>query len=144
LDQLPEKLIEENISRWQNMSLLQEWLDDVEWIRTFLRDRPLFMRAEAVDFFGLDGVANLTVAADSERGAVQVSTITITPETPGTDESGRWSGLYFKGVPLEIRAVPHPGYQFLRWEGADEADADLTMVLTQDLSLRAVFIPSAQ
>jgi hypothetical protein len=144
LDQLPEELIEENMNRWQNMSSLQEWLDEVERIQTFLRERPLYLRAEAVDFFNLNGIANLTVEAGNERGTVQVSTITITPETPGTDENGRWSGIYFKGVALEIRAVPLPGYQFLRWEGMDWADEELTLILSQDLALRAVFIPSAQ
>ncbi len=144
LDQLPEELIEENINRWQNMSSLQEWLDIVEQIQVFLRDRPLFMRAEVVDFFDLNGIASLTVEADSEQGSVQINTITITPETPGMDESGRWSGVYFQGNPLEIRAIPYPGYQFLRWEGVDRADPNLSLRLTKDLSLRAVFIASTQ
>jgi len=143
--ELPEMLIEENIKRWRNTSSLQDWMADVDRIRTFLRERPQYMRAEAVEFFNLEGTATLTLETDSTRGTIQVNTITITPETPGIDENGRWSGIYFKGVPLQISAIPHPGHQFIGWEGEgiNLNEADLTLTLSDDVTLRAIFVPSS-
>ncbi len=141
LDELPENVIQEHIKRWQNHPDLDSWMADVEVIRTYLNERPQYMRGHIVDYFGLDGSTTLTLLTDSSRGFIRVNTVTISPDTPGVEDADQWSGVYFKGVPLTVSAIPKPGYRFIGWEGIEQADAEITLTLDGDLTLKANFIP---
>jgi hypothetical protein len=53
-----------------------------------------------------------------------------------------WSGVYFNNVPIQIEAVPDPGYQFVMWGGIEnETSEKLTATTTQTTELVAVFEP---
>jgi uncharacterized repeat protein (TIGR02543 family) len=48
--------------------------------------------------------------------------------------------VYFKGVPVEITAIPKAGYKFVGWEGSEQSSrATLTLNLSGDVELKAVF-----
>ncbi len=46
----------------------------------------------------------------------------------------------YKTVPMELKAVPRPGYKFVRWEGSVETDSkSISIIPKQDLYLTPVF-----
>ena len=99
--------------------------------------------SDSISLINLDlpGTATLTVQTDSEMGYIQVNSIAITADTPGVADPGNWSGIYFKGVPILVTAVPKPGYRFSGWEGLDHEQAEITLELVENLTLKAQFTP---
>lgn len=138
---LPE--MEEHIQRWgEPGGSVENWQANVDVIRQFARLRPDIQRQQLVDYFGLAGTAQLTVNSDPAQGYVRVNTIEITKHTPGVADPANWSGIYFKGVPVTLTAVPLEGYNFSHWEGLPEGEVtepEMELDLDGDLALTAVF-----
>ena len=110
--------IEEHIRRWRSLGdSVSAWEENVNVLREFAINRPDYMRQHFIEHFGLPGTATLTVQTDSNMGYIQVNSIAITPDTPGVVDPGNWSGIYFQGVPIQVTAIPNPGYKFSGWEG---------------------------
>ncbi len=81
------------------------WLDEVEELREFARQRPDVLRGYAGDHYGLEE-AVLTVDVPV-GGRVRVNSI----------EVGRspWTGLYFQHLPVNVVALPDDGFLFAGW-----------------------------
>jgi hypothetical protein len=109
------------------------WHDNVSRIRTFFSDRPEQMKRFIRSQFDLPAHHRLYIRiSDTNEGYVKVNSLDI-------DESD-WSGDYFQNVPIKVSAVPKDGYIFLYWElGSDANDAELTINMNSQLSLRPVF-----
>ena len=131
--------MEEHTQRWFWPTTVAAWNREAESAREFARNRPDAFREHAVDFFSLDGTANLSVSVnDPEGGQVEVGHLTL----EGSENP--WTGIYFQGVPLPIRAVPAPGYSFAGWEGIPEKSAAATEItFSGDVSLVANFEKNA-
>ena len=57
-----------------------------------------------------------------------------------TIDTSSFTGLYLKGIPVLVEAIPNPGYRFSHWlENANE-NARLTISLLSDTLLTAVFV----
>jgi hypothetical protein len=95
-------------SRW---SVSSNWAANVESLRDFARRRPDFVRQHMVESFDLAGTATLTFEPPASGGYVAVNGFLL--------EDLPWQGVYFQGVPIQIVAVPAPGYRFAGWEDAD-------------------------
>ncbi|NDB80796.1 hypothetical protein EB155_13130, partial [archaeon] len=54
------------------------------------------------------------------------------------------SGSYTDGTVLNIQANPNEGYVFLGWEGFDSTNPSITINVSQNYSLNAVFIPEEE
>ena len=114
-------------------------------IKTFASQRPTYMRQFLLSSFGLTGTQNLTVTRNANWGNVQVNSIVINSRTPGltTPETPYpWTGQYYRGVPVTVRALPRLGHRFSHWvgpAGIDSFSDTLTLSLTSDVSLTAVF-----
>lgn len=109
-------------------------------MRMFAQKRPESVRQQIVDQFGLNGTAVLTVNINEEKGYVKINSLEITPNLLGVENPALWSGIYFKGVPLTITAIPKSGYRFSGWEGIDHEKSKIIMELFEDLDLTANFI----
>ena len=132
--------MEEHIRRWRTMDdSIDVWAENVENLRKFARIRPDIVRQQIIERFGLPGTATLTLQTDPEKGYLQINSIPITADTPGVVDPGKWSGVYFKDVPVQITAVPYPGYQFTGWEGTDQDQASIALNLDKDMTLRSNF-----
>ncbi len=95
-------------------------------------------------FDELSGVMEVTLLTDATMGKIVINSITITSDTPGVTDPNYWQGNYFQGIPINIQAIPNPGYRFVNWEGSIELDSDLqsiTIHTNQDFSLKANFEP---
>ncbi len=134
--------IEEHIRRWRSLGdSVGAWEENVNVLREFAANRPDYMRQHFIEHFGLQGTATLTVQSDSNMGYIQVNSIAINPETPGVVDPGNWSGIYFKGIPIQVTAIPKPGYRFSGWESLDNEQTDITLNLVKNVTLKALFIP---
>lgn len=107
-----------------------EW--SVGWRRDFVRQRPAHLRAEMVDLFQLPGMANLEVDV-AGSGRVEINDL--------EPSAFPWSGIYFQTVPVQVRAVPSPGYRFVGWSENASNTAELILNLEEDRSLTAHFEP---
>ncbi len=117
------------IQRW-NPSL-SNWESRKESVRNFLRDRPQAVRNQIKNYFSLAGqyTINLNV---SGMGYLIVNTITT--------KTFPWEGIYMKGIPIQLKAIPAPGYKFSGWDLPilpDTSSVEFTPV--SDISIMAFF-----
>ena len=89
--------------------------------------------------FNIDDTVTVTVNNETEAGYVRVNTLAIQSDLPGNASSDRWSGIYFKGIPITIEAVAKDGYEFSHWENREENTDELTINPDGNLDFEAVF-----
>jgi hypothetical protein len=111
---------------------LGRWDREIDWIDQWLAERPTHARQHLIDDFRLAGTWTLQLEADPPGAG--------TFELAAVDVDGPFTGVYFRGVPVTITAVPASGFQFVGWSGAD-VGADPTVALEPDgpVSLVAQF-----
>ncbi len=110
---------------------------NVEKLRSFANERPANMRQHVVGAFSeVTGTADVTLQANpSNGGTIEFSTLSLTPANLP------WSGEYFRGVEIPVKAIPAPGYVFDGWSlGTLGGNATGTVMLSGDLVLVANFI----
>lgn len=56
-----------------------------------------------------------------------------------SDQVYPWTGTYFENVPVTLTAIAKPGYKFVRWKEINSTSATVTVNLTNDLTLTAMF-----
>jgi hypothetical protein len=135
--------IPEYIRRWNIMgNSLEFWEDNVDAMRDFAQRRPEQLRQYIQDNYDLTGTAQLTVKTDSQRGYIHINSFDITSDTPGVVDPSHWSGIYFKGIPIKLTAIPLPGYKFIGWEEIGSSDPEITLELDKNLLVTAVFSES--
>lgn len=125
--------VEKHILRWNlHGRKVENWLNEIEKMKRFALDRPGYVIQHIIECFNLKGTANIKINADS-GGIVRINSLTLKSlDVP-------WEGLYFKGIPITIEAIPEPGYVFAGWEGIDELHQTVTINLTSDLNIKALF-----
>ncbi len=138
---LPE--MEEQIQRWGHPGgSVEGWQANVEDMREFARLRPEIQRQQLVDYFDLEGTAELTVKVGAGEGHIQINSIEIREGATGVADAASWTGIYFKGVPIRVTAIPAEGYRFSHWEGLGggvETDESVEITMRGDLEQTAVF-----
>ena len=118
----------EHIHRWKNPENMNAWNHEINRMRHFVNTRPDRQRNHILDYFGLEESVPVTVhVSDPEEGFIKVNSIDIVSETPGISENPYpWTGVYFQGVPIAIKAVGLDGYEFSHWEGTDQKTETIT------------------
>lgn len=116
--------------RWPNT--LNNWEEDTEEVRTFLRDRASYYYTHLQTYFE-KGPALLNLSSfPSNAGSFRVNTLTI-------DES-QWSGKYLQNVPVTITAVPKIGYKFKKWNiDSLGSSASITTTLAETMNIEAIY-----
>lgn len=139
-----EREMPAHLARWAGtgnvIPSLSTWRRNIETIRTFVRERPNYVREHLVQHFGLPGTVEVQVSIDPpEAGRVKLNSLLI------SGSGGRWNGIYFEEVPIQVDALPAPGYRFAGWEGTTESGLDpmprTTVALRRPLDIRARFEP---
>jgi hypothetical protein len=132
--------IEEHIQRWGIPESLNTWSKNVDTLRKFALLRPTYQRQHIREYFNLPGTATVKLQVNSLQGTIRINTINIQKGTVGVADPSTWSGVYFQGIPVEITAVPAPGFRFAGWKETGGKEAKLTIVLTEDITLTAEFV----
>ncbi len=113
------------------------WEENVEKMAAFWQNRPQYCFQHAVETF-----------PDQTTGTTQV-TLAVHPPGAGTLRWSTlqldslhlpWTGTYFKGVPIPVRAIAQPGWHFVRWsELAWGTEDSIHVLLPPDAHIVAEF-----
>ncbi|MFQ5650421.1 MAG: choice-of-anchor D domain-containing protein [bacterium] len=110
-----------------------EWRNGLAEVRNFITTREEIQWQHVQAFFRAGDIVELTVNL-SEPGAGQVRVNTVAhSDLP-------WSGRYFKNIPVELEALPAPGFEFSRWSGASSSSqSSIKLNLSRDKNITAHF-----
>ena len=109
---------------------------DINRMKAFANARPKNMRKHLRKNLDIgDDVVLKLNTNDSKAGYIELNSLTL--------KKFEWSGIYFKNVPVKLRAVARPGYKFVRWEFSGGLPANTTagieVTLDSDATINAVF-----
>ncbi|MFH2142941.1 MAG: CotH kinase family protein [Bacteroidota bacterium] len=122
--------IDNETARWS--SNYAYWASNVNIIRTFFITRPNDVRNQILSYFVLPAkqVVALNVVGN---GYLHLNTIDI--------KTFPWQGIYFENNPVDLEAIPYPGYVFYGWDDISVPDTSFfTLNLTDTLFLTAYFV----
>lgn len=115
-------------TRW-NLSI-DNWVKNINIIRLFAENRTSFARSHLVSQLNLGTQTEISVEiASPGTGKVKVNSI--------IPYSFPFSGVYFKDLPIQLTALPSPGYRFKRWEMGSLMSNDVSM--TYNMAAPATF-----
>ena len=121
-----------HIDKWGGS--ISQWYQNVNAIIQFgnLRYDNVFNHLSS--YFGLSESSTITVSSSPAEGGNLYTSNQKIPENP-------WEATYFNGVPIEITAVPNPGYIFSHWAGPGIVyEPTLTLTLSSNINFTAVFV----
>ena len=120
-----------------SFATMEEWDANLEVMRAFARVRSGHVWNHVQARFSLEGRSLLSLQVEPEgAGTLFVNTVSIT--------DSRSSGYYFNRVPLELVAVPAPGFEFDSWSDSVSDAPRATLLIRGDHQLVARFTPSTQ
>jgi hypothetical protein len=130
----------EHLKRWNLMgNSLEQWDKNVQEMIEFAHYRPMFQIQHINEFFSLNGTAEINLIADSQKGYIRINSLELKEGEPGIEDPSNWKGMYFKGVPINVTAIPYTGYEFLGWTELENNDESIIITLEDNLTLTAVF-----
>ncbi|MFN2137540.1 MAG: CotH kinase family protein [Candidatus Promineifilaceae bacterium] len=119
-----------HIARWGNPVSMGSWEARIDDLRQFAEQRPAAMMGQLDAYLGAPGSAELVVNVEGE-GDVFVAGV----QAPGSG----YSGSYFVGIPMALRAEAHEGWIFDRWQETGTRQAETWLKLAGKTSRTAVF-----
>ena len=123
--------------RWpQSISFGDSWQELVDIMRNFAIDRPANTRIHFYSKFGISGSSSLVITRNNpEWGRIFTNTVEI-------KNSGS-TNIFYKDIPIHIKALPMPGYRFVQWQGiSNSTSPEIFVVLNSNSTLTAVFEPA--
>lgn len=148
-----EAAMPEQSNRWRIINLKSTyegeltWYDNIETVKSFANDRPSCVRQHILNKFkddGVTGTSEIRLITNTTEGYVRINSIDIKSSTPGVTDPSNWSGIYFKGVPVTLKAVAEKGYKFDHWEGVEgviPTSESITFNPEENINIKAVFRP---
>lgn len=120
-----------HIDRWGGD--YNNWLNTINDRKNYAIYRPFYARNHIQEQFSLEGQLDISINVSSAaEGKVKLNSITPT--------NYPFSGIYFKGVPIRMTAVPKPGYKFVRWEGSiNSTDVTIDYDMASAGTFKAIF-----
>ena len=131
-----EPEIDRHIERWDAFDR-QNWEREINIMKNFSVQRLGYLTQYFRQTLNLNDQIAITINNEfTDYGSVKINTI-IPGEYP-------WTGNYFKGIPVKLKAIPKPGYKFVEWSGDVSYEAS-TIILTPEqlVSITAVFASGA-
>jgi hypothetical protein len=125
-----------HFSRWGGD--LENWNRNLQGQALYAVERPPHLRQFIMDKFDISGTAEVELNIDQPgAGTIKLNTLDIA--------AFPWSGTYFQGVPIQVTALPNPGYRFEGWSGTVSPNLASTAIdLEGDISLTARFVADNQ
>ena len=122
----------EHTSRW-NLNLAS-WYNNVNALRNFIFYRNAFMWSHIQSYFNLAGTYQLFLDMDGGSGSIIINSIKA--------YNFPWQGQYFDQIPIQIQAVPAPGFQFVGWAELSTTSNSITLTSAINTTLTAIFEPA--
>lgn len=130
---------DKQIARWGLSN--STWTNAIDYLKYYVSNRPKNCRENLntyvlnryfADSLIPDSLYAITVDVQP-AGAGKIKINTIKPE------SYPWNGIYFNSVPIQVTAIPNPGYQFSHWS-EDTISLDwFKHLLLEDATFTAFF-----
>jgi len=123
--------------RWpQSISFGNSWQELIDIMRNFAVDRPVNARGHFYSKFGISGSSSLIISRNNPVwGKVFTNTVEI--------KNNGSTNVFFKDIPIRIKALPMPGYRFVQWQGISSSTSpEIFVVLNSNSTLTAVFEPA--
>ena len=120
-----------HIGRWNSPPSIQAWQGNINFIKTFLENRPAHYRQHLTELFGKQDSALVSIQI-AGQGKVLVS---------GVAFSDDMAGHFFKNAGIRLQAVPAPGFRFVEWQGLNGTHETTVFTPLGDTSFTAVFAP---
>ena len=140
----PEVL--EQSARWAEPIDIEDWNYFLNFQTNFANARPSIQRDHIRLQFGIASNLNATLnVSNPNNGYIKMNTIDVTEGTPGiANNPYPWTGIYFNGIPIKLKAVAKPGFVFSYWSGASTStNPEITITPTANFSVTANFIPDS-
>jgi hypothetical protein len=129
-----ESEIPRHYERWQlaveEPRTLDNWHEDLDQMREFALQRPLYMWQHLAAYFDLADPVTITLEMNAAAGQVRLNSLLIS--------STEWNGLYFPGLPITLVAEAKPGYKFSHW-GDNTSNTAASLVV--DPAAQTRFVP---
>jgi len=130
-----EPEIGRHIDKWGNKDYgipsMEEWQSNCEILYDFAIRRPGFARRNMMEFYGLEDT--VSVGMRSVGGTIYLDDLAYCRDS--------LTGMFFTGIPLELKAVPDPGYEFVQWLHEPDSPQSLSFTPVSDTDIEAVFNP---
>ncbi|GIV33510.1 MAG: hypothetical protein KatS3mg031_1045 [Chitinophagales bacterium] len=135
IDSIQQVIAQEKERDYQRWRLLVNFVEpgsQIKMLKEFAEKRPDVIRQDIIQRFVLPGLAVLTLEVEGP-GKIQVNTI--------RPDNYPWQGIYFQGVPVELRAVPESGRKFTGWSlsGYKNQHSIQLMLPSEGLRVKANF-----
>ncbi len=131
LKALLEPEMPRHIGRWASPSSMALWHGNVNFIKTFLQNRPPYLRQHITQAFGKPDSALVTLHIQGQ-GKVQFSGVLIEEDM---------AGYFFKNAGISLLAIPAPGHRFVAWQGLNSTSETTAVSPLSDTAFAAVFEP---
>ncbi|HMI07191.1 MAG TPA: T9SS type A sorting domain-containing protein, partial [Flavobacterium sp.] len=136
----------EVFARWEAPLDDDDWNYFIDVEKDFANQRPACQRNHIRSKFGIASNINATLDVDDvTHGYIKMNTIDIKQGTPGITAANPypWTGIYFSGIPVTVKAIANPGFVFSNWTGSvTSTDAEITTTQTAAFNLTAHFVPA--
>lgn len=142
-----ESEIVEHGQRWGSFSSLAEWQSHIDVMMEFSNQRTVHQRNHIMEQFSINSTVEVKLlVSDVSHGYIKINTIEIHPDTPGVVEFPYpWTGVYFRGIPITVKAIANPGFVFSHWSGASVSpETETTVTPNNSIQLKANFIPAPE
>ena len=125
--------MEQHIARWNSPVSRAAWLQHMNNLEEFARNRNRHLTAHMMSYFSLPDTSMLTLQCGA-GGKIAVAGALV-------QDSGVASYNLFNDLPVHLQALPEPGYSFIGWNRTDP-ESRLDLFLSADTLLAAFFEPS--
>ena len=107
--------------------------ENLDKLTTFAQQRPAYMRDHVRNYFNCGNDGAFTIDA-ADGGSVQLNTLSLqSADMPFT-------GIYFQGNEIHLRAIPDSGYKFDGWSGSVTSNENpITVSVTSSTNLQPSF-----
>lgn len=123
------------IERWGAIQSMEYWYEQLEKLHEFAQERQHLVFQHLDQTLSPGEKAELILeVADSGSGWISVDEVPV--------QAPAFSGLWYKDIPLRIRAHSRAGWRFVRWEGSFPSDTcAISVILSDNSIIMAVFEP---
>ncbi|MBQ9119065.1 MAG: CotH kinase family protein [Lachnospiraceae bacterium] len=119
-----------------------DYSDNVNIVKTFLRDRPDYMYLHLSEAFDTGNEFTFHVLFDASMGEMEINSLHITGDSNSYNkEDGGFEGIYFSNCSLDVKAIAKDGYRFTGFTG--EITTDEAHISADNSAGKPIFVLEA-